>query len=60
MKVTATIQSTATNELNIRVNDPVDMVWCKDTDALGAVMAVSQLLSQDDAWVETLAIRIEL
>ena len=60
MKVTATIQSTLTDDLGYRVNDPVDMVWCKDTDALGAVMAVSQILSSPDPYVETLAIRIDL
>jgi hypothetical protein len=36
MKVTATVQADG--------NGPVDMVWSKDTDELGVMLCVSQLL----------------
>lgn len=61
MKVTATIQSKTTLTNGTRQYDPVDIVWCKDTDALGAVMAVSQILGDHaNPYTEVLAIRIDV
>jgi len=62
MKVTATIQSTLVDDLGYRVNDPVDMVWSSNTDAVGAVACVAQILADHrcDVHTEVLAIRIEL
>lgn len=55
MKVTATIQAPD--------NDPVEMVWAKDTDAMGVMLCMAQLLNQPDdhiTGVKTLAIHVEL
>jgi hypothetical protein len=57
MKVTAKIQAPG--------NDPVDMVWSPDTDALGVMLCVTQLLRHAKAPrgkfdPEYLAITIEL
>ena len=56
MKVTAKIQAEG--------NPAVDMVWSKDTDAIGAMVCVAQLLDQrkdQSPWnPELLAITIEL
>ena len=56
MNVTATLQAPG--------NDPVTVKWGTDTDAIGVMLSVAQLLSHDgeDSIVgtKTLAIHIEL
>jgi len=58
MKVIETVQST------LSPNDPpVDIIYARDTDAIGVMVCVAQILDKansDPAYVKSLSIRIEM
>lgn len=57
MKVIHTVQSIT------GFDDPVDITYARDTDAIGVISCVAQILdtlNNDRPWVKTLSIRIEM
>lgn len=59
MKVIHTVQSTRPGA----TDGPVEIVYMRDTDAIGAAAGVAGILSrmdEDPQWVETVSIRIEM
>lgn len=59
MKVIHVVQSTRPGA----ADGPVEIVYSRDTDAIGAAASVAGILSRmndDPQWVETVSIRIEM
>ena len=59
MKVIHTVQSVRPGA----TDGPVEIVYSRDTDAIGAAASVAGILSrmdEDPEWVKTIAIRIEM
>lgn len=62
MKITQTLIATGPNGEDLAFVEPVEQVWAKDTDELGIIMSVTQILdhARSRKFTKTLAITIEL